>query len=150
MGEKRNASVVVADDHPLTREMIHKLLDRTEHITLVGETDNGLDTVHMVEELNPDILILDIQLPVMNGIEVIRMLKQEGIHCAILIFSVIKDPVFEEETLCSGACHYIVKDEPTALIEALDLAIQGECQQTEPCDPPIGGVAAYEVKMPGN
>ncbi len=87
-------SVVIAEDYTFIRKGIRALLDVTRDIQVVGEASNGFETVELVIEKKPDVLILDISMPRMDGIEVIEHLKQSGSKTHILIHTIESDPVY--------------------------------------------------------
>ena len=75
---KAPLTAIIADDEPLARAYLKELLAAHPEINLVGEAANGLDTVKATQSLNPDILFLDIQMPKLNGFELIKILKKDG------------------------------------------------------------------------
>ncbi len=94
--------VVLADDHPVVRSGIRNLLVRDVDISVVGEASTGGEALRLVEELNPDVLLLDMELPDVKGIDVAQQLKQAGSSVKILVLSAHDDPLYIRELLESG------------------------------------------------
>jgi len=119
--------VLVVDDHPVVRSGILSLLSPVADIQVVGEASSGGEAIRLVQELQPDVLLLDMQLPDMFGSEVARKLRAEGREICILALSAYDDKQFVLELLASGADGYLVKDEAEAIIvEAIRGVAHGE------------------------
>jgi DNA-binding NarL/FixJ family response regulator len=119
--------VLIADDHPIVRSGIKAFLERAMDIQVVGEATTGEEAFRLVEETTPDILLLDMELPDMKGIEVARQLKQKGSPVKILVLSAHDDPLYIHELLEAGAMGYLIKEEaPHVIIEAVRGVAQGE------------------------
>jgi len=117
---EKTIRVILADDHPLVRRGIRKLLEKAPNIHIVGETDSGAEAICLVQELDPDVLLLDIELPDMNGIRVIRELRRNHAPVAIVILSACDDPHFINETLKMGVNAYLTKSEsPVKICEVI-------------------------------
>ncbi len=119
--------VVLADDHPVVRGGIRNLLERALDIQVVGEASNGNEALKLVEELSPDILLLDMELPDLKGIEVAQQLRSGGNPVKILVLSAHDDPLYIRELLESGASGYLVKEEaPETIVDAVRGVAHGE------------------------
>jgi two-component system nitrate/nitrite response regulator NarL len=127
MEKQKTTSVVLVDDHESVRRGIRDLLKHTPDIQVIGEASNGVDALKCVQEMNPDVLVLDIEMPGLNGIEVTRRLKRLGSEVRILILSAYDDQEYIQEVLRYGASGYIVKGEaPQWVVEAVRGVARGE------------------------
>jgi DNA-binding NarL/FixJ family response regulator len=125
--------VVIADDHPLIRMGLCKLFEGKADIQVVGDAANGQEAIRLVEELQPDVLILDLQMPVMDGIQVLDYLKKSGAKVRTLVVSAFYDPPYTIEIFTHGAWAYYLKEEaPTSIVEAVRQAARGDGQGTRP------------------
>lgn len=119
--------VVLADDHPVVRSGIRTMLQRAVDILVVGEASTGREALRLVEETHPDVLLLDMELPDLKGIEVAQQLKQADSPVKILVLSAHDDPLYIRELLESGAAGYLVKEEaPETIVEAVRGVAHGE------------------------
>lgn len=119
--------VVLADDHPLMRDGIRNLLEQEPDISVVGETSNGTEAIQLTEELRPDVLLLDMELPGLAGVEVARRLKSAGSPVRILALSAYDDKHYIQGLLGAGAAGYLTKEEaPDGIIEAVRGVARGE------------------------
>src|SRR5688572_24424733 len=107
-------SVVIADDHELVREGVRALLRSDPTLRIVGEAGDGNEALRMVEKHRPDILILDISIPVLNGIEVTREVSRVYPRTRTIILSIHATPSYVADALSNGAAGYIVKDAPSS------------------------------------
>lgn len=119
--------VILADDHDVVRQGLKRLLDRAPHIEVVGEARDGLEALESVKELQPDVLLLDIEMPVMDGIEVARQLQETDIAVHILVLSAYDDREYIRSLLEIGVSGYLVKGEaPGKIIEAIRGVAEGQ------------------------
>lgn len=127
MLQKSALTVLVVDDHPLLRKGVVDLLDLEDNIIPVGEASNGPEAVQQAQELEPDLILLDLNMPGMNGIETIRALRDAGVDSRILLFTVSDSELDVLSAFREGADGYLLKDlEPEALINNILKAAQGK------------------------
>lgn len=120
-------TVVIVDDHPIVRAGMRAILNSASEIEVVGEGVNGADALRLVDELQPDVLALDVQLPDLNGLEVTCRLRERGSPTAVLILSAHDDSQTVFGLLESGAVGYVLKDEALEmLVGAVRVAARGE------------------------
>lgn len=105
-----NIKVVLADDHLVVRKGIKNLLEEEKDIEVIGEASNGREAVEAVEELKPDILIIDIRMPLMNGLEATQKLYDNSTATKILILSMHDDEDYILQSIEAGASGYLLKD----------------------------------------
>lgn len=120
-------NVLLVDDHPVVRAGIRQLLERASDIKVIGEASNGDEAVDMVRRLSPDVMLLDMEMPGMNGNEVAQKLMTLGVPVRILALSAHDDKQYIQELLANGAAGYLVKEEvPEAIVEAVRGVARGE------------------------
>ncbi|HWR61831.1 MAG TPA: response regulator transcription factor, partial [Clostridia bacterium] len=119
--------IMIADDHSIVREGLKQLLELEEDFSVVGQASNGVETIERVKELKPDVLLLDINMPIMNGIKALRKLKEDGIDTKVVILTIHEDREYLIETMQIGASGYILKDSDSAsFFKAIRDAYNGE------------------------
>jgi DNA-binding NarL/FixJ family response regulator len=102
--------ILMADDHTLLRHGLRALLTQDTNIEVVGEADNGLDAIHAVGKYSPDLVLLDLTMPGMNGIEALGQIKQRYPNVRVLVLTLHKTEEFIHASLKAGADGYILKD----------------------------------------
>jgi DNA-binding NarL/FixJ family response regulator len=119
--------VVLADDHPIVRAGIKNLLSHSENILVVGETGTGEDVLRLLDETNPDVLLLDMELPGIEGVDIARRLHAAKSQVRILALSAYDDKQYILQVLEQGAAGYLTKDEaPEMIVEAVLGVAKGE------------------------
>jgi two-component system, NarL family, response regulator DegU len=120
--------VVIAEDSDIVRMGIRNLLKNAQDIELIGEARNGLEALQIVGEVQPDVLLLDVEMPYLDGIAVTRVLKTIGpARTRILVLSAYNDKEYIREMLLNGASGYLLKDEaPERIVEAVQGIALGE------------------------
>lgn len=112
--------VILVDDHPVVRNGVKNFLTKARDIEVIAEARDGEEAIRLVNELNPHVLLLDMELPGKNGVEVTEALKAAGSSVKVLAFSGHNDREYIRGVLNSGAAGYITKDEPNEhVIEAI-------------------------------
>ncbi len=119
--------VLIADDHPIVCKGIRNLLEPATDITVIGEAHSGAEALQLVQSLGPDLVLLDVELTDMSGIDVIRQLNEDKINVRVLGLSSYDDREFISQLLALGASGYLLKDEiPEQIIEAIRGVARGE------------------------
>ena len=119
-------TIVVADDHKIVREGLVKLLEARPDFTVVGEASDGEEAVQMVLEKQPDVVIMDIWMPRLSGIDATRRIGKKGCQAKILVLSMHESRTYVEEVLRAGASGYIVKNSASSdLLQAIDAVNSG-------------------------
>lgn len=117
---KYNISLVIADDHEIFRDGLALMLSKQEDIALVGQAENGRELVEMVEELNPDIVITDIKMPLLDGIEATKQLLKKNADRKIIALSMFDEDNLIIEMLEAGAKGYLLKNaDKKEILEAI-------------------------------
>ena len=126
--------VIVADDHHLVRAGIRALLEKANDIEVIGEAENGSEAVTLVESLSPDVLIMDINMPHLNGIEAAKQICSLKTDTQIVILSMVSDEIVVRQVLQNGAKGYLLKG---SLTEELHLAVRATNQGATYLSPAI-------------
>jgi len=109
LAKKDELTVLIADDHPLVREALHRALDIEEDMKVVAEASDGEEAVKLASELKPDVVVMDIVMPKVNGIEATRKIKEIAPDTAILILTAYDDEEYVLGLLDAGAAGYLLK-----------------------------------------
>lgn len=119
-------TLLIADDHPVFRAGIRALLALQLEIHIVGEATDGRQTVQMAMDLKPDVLLLDMDMPLMNGMDVVRHLKSAGSDVAILVLSGFAESDQVLDIMEAGVAGYLLKDEPlVVIVESIEKVFHG-------------------------
>ncbi len=102
--------VLLVDDHPLMRKGIRSVLESYETITIVGEASNGLEAVNLANLLRPSVIIMDVNMPQMDGVQATRLIKQSHPRTTIIGLSVNEAGSVQQALLQAGASAYLNKD----------------------------------------
>lgn len=105
-----NVRVLLADDHSLFREGIRSLLEDQDDIEIVGEAEDGLEVVNLATELNPTVILMDINMPVIDGVEATRTILESNEAIGIIILTMYPQDEYIFEALKAGAKAYLLKD----------------------------------------
>ena len=119
--------VLLADDHDLFRQGVRRLLEGVSDLEVIGEGRTGEETVRLVEDLIPDIVLLDITMPGLSGIDAARLIKTASPRTGVIMLTVHADEEFLFEAIKAGAMGYLLKDaSPDDLVRAIRLIYGGE------------------------
>jgi DNA-binding NarL/FixJ family response regulator len=119
--------VLLVDDHAVVREGYRRLLEQTEDIHVLAEAGNGEDAYRLFCDLRPKVVVMDISLPRISGIEVTRRMVARDAAARILVFSMHEDVVFSSRALAAGARGYVAKSAaPEVLVEAIRCIAKGQ------------------------
>ncbi|MBF8266915.1 MAG: transcriptional regulatory protein degU [Dehalococcoidia bacterium] len=118
--------VLLVDDHPVVREGLRSMLSGAPGIEVVGEAANGEEAIAMVNELSPQVVLTDIRMPGMNGIELTRGIKAERPNIAVIVLTMYDSEMYVVEALRAGAAGYLVKDSSRELLcHAISVVMDG-------------------------
>ncbi len=102
--------ICIVDDHQMMREGLRSMLERETDLKIVCEAENGRDAMRLIPDIRPDVVIMDINMPDMNGIEATRQIIQENPRIKVIALSMHKDKYFVTDMLKAGASGYLLKD----------------------------------------
>jgi NarL family two-component system response regulator LiaR len=119
--------VIIADDHAVVREGTRKILEQEEDIQVLAEAANGEESVELAAKLNPDVILMDISMPKMDGIEATKIIKKRNPAITILILTAYDDDQFIFSLLEAGAAGYLLKNiHHRELVDAIRAVYSGE------------------------
>jgi DNA-binding NarL/FixJ family response regulator len=119
--------VLLADDHRILREGIRALIQDQADMQVIGESEDGLDTMKKVAQLNPDVVVMDIAMPLLNGLEATRQIRRDFPHVRVLILTMHENEEYIRQVLAAGALGYVLKDAAARdLLGAIRSVYQGE------------------------
>ena len=102
-------TVLLADDHTVVRQGLRALLEAEEDMSVVGEAENGRQAVQMIKRLQPDVVVMDIAMPTLNGLEATRQVSRDNPKCKVLVLSSYSDDEYVQQLTDAGAAGYLVK-----------------------------------------
>lgn len=141
-------TILLVDDHTIVREGLRAVLKTEPDFQLLGEAADGAEALRLVERLHPEVLVLDLMLPGLNGFDVARQVLKRSPKTRIVILSMHSDVAYVREALRAGACAYVLKDASSAqLIKAIRAAGAGQRYLCPPLDEQA--VDAYAQRAEG-
>ena len=119
--------VLIADDHSLVRKGLKQILELEKDFEVIGQAADGRQAIEMTTSLKPDVVLMDINMPIINGLKAIKMLKENNTSARIIVLTIHEDKEYLLETIRMGAAGYIMKDaEVEHLIEAIRMVYRGK------------------------
>lgn len=143
MTEQTSYSVLVIDDHPLFRKGVGQLIDLDDGFRLVGEAKSGQEGIELAQKYKPDVILLDLNMKGMNGIQTLRNLKAKDLECTVVVLTVSNAGDDLVAALRAGADGYLLKDsEPEQLLPQVRNAASGQTV----LDPSLSGLLANKIR----
>ena len=133
--------ILLADDHTVMRTGLRALLERQPNLEVVGESENGRQTIDLVDSLKPDVVVMDVGMPVLNGIEATKTIVTQHPTTAVVILSMHADESYVMRTLKAGARGYLLKDSAPADLTG---AIQAVSQNKSFFSPKVSRILAED------
>ena len=137
--------LLIVDDFPIFRSGLHAILSSANHLEVTGEAENGSRAVQKASELKPDLILMDLTMPVMNGTEAIRIIKRRQPEIKIIALTELKSHDHVQAAFEAGANGYVLKDDTSdSLLAAISSVLSGQVYITPGvCDTILGGFLGY-------
>lgn len=127
MSDTKKIRIMLVDDQTILRAGLAGLLNRNPDMTVVGEAGNGQEAIAMAEQVAPDVILMDVRMPVMDGVSATRELVKRGVTAGIIILTTFDDDEYIYEGIAAGARGYLLKDaEYDELSHAIRVVARGE------------------------
>jgi DNA-binding NarL/FixJ family response regulator len=125
--ETKPINVILADDHVVVRAGIRQFLEQQTGIVVVAEASNGKEACDLIEQFKPDVAVLDIQMPLMSGIETTRWIREQRLNIGVLVLTAYDDEPYIQAVLQAGANGYVLKTaEPQEIVQAVRDVFHGK------------------------
>jgi len=119
--------VLIADDHTMVRQGIKQILELENDMTVIAQAPNGEEAIKLAKECNPDVILMDINMPGMNGLQAIKEIKEDNIPSKVIVLTIHDDREYLFKTIQMGAEGYVLKDaEPEVLVDAIRSVKNGQ------------------------
>jgi len=123
----RKTRILIVDDHTIVRGGLRLLLETADHLEVVGEAENGRVALHLAADLQPDVILMDLRMPEMDGLTAIGHLQAEQPHIAVIILTTYNEDEMMLRGLQAGAQGYLLKDmSRESLIDTIEAAVRGD------------------------
>ncbi len=123
----RKASILIVDDHPIFRDGLAQLINKEDDLFVAGEADNAPDAIRLLDEINPDLVIVDIMLRESCGIDLVKEINRRRVNVPVLVLSMHDESIFVDRVLKAGAKGYIAKRETThKVVDAIHQVFNGK------------------------
>lgn len=121
-------NLIIVDDQRLIREGLTSLLKASDKFNVIGQAANGQEAITLANQLNPDIILMDVRMPVMDGITATKLILEKHPHQRVLILTTFNDDEYVAGALRAGASGYLLKDDTEILYKAIETAHAGVFQ----------------------
>jgi DNA-binding NarL/FixJ family response regulator len=119
--------IVIADDHPIVRQGLRQTMERESDLTVLAEADDGEAALRLINELKPDVVVMDLDMPVMSGFALLTALREHGISIGTIVLTVHQEKEFFDEAVRLGAQGYILKDSTvTDIVQGIRAVAAGQ------------------------
>lgn len=119
--------VIIADDHPVVRSGLRLMLSMEERIKLIGEAADGVAAIHLVSSLQPDVVLMDLRMPAMDGLEAIEQIRAQWPHIAIIVLTTYDEDELMLRSMQAGVRGYLLKESGLeTVLQAIESAARGE------------------------
>jgi DNA-binding NarL/FixJ family response regulator len=126
-GRTSSVRLLIADDHALVRKGIDAMLESESDLEVIGEAGDGQEALEFCRRLSPDLVLMDVRMPQMDGLEATRAIKAEGIATRVMMLTTYENPDYLFEAVKAGAAGYVIKDAAQhELVRAIRRALNGE------------------------
>ena len=146
MPTRGEVQIFLVEDHHLMRQGLAALLSGQDNLAVVGQAANGLEALALLEAAHPDVVLMDLSMPTMNGLEATRQIKERWPKLPVLILSMYNDPIYVTRALRAGAAGYILKE---SMIEELTLAIRSVIEGGLFLSPLVAAPLVHEYLLRG-
>ena len=120
-------TIVIADDHKLVRQGMRSLFETHPGFEVIGEASDGLEAVKLIGDLLPDIALLDVMMPNLNGVETAKLIQQRGFRTKVIFLSMYANAMYAVRGLQSGALGYVLKDSDfSEILQAIEIVLKGK------------------------
>jgi DNA-binding NarL/FixJ family response regulator len=134
----KQIAVLLAEDHATFRKSLKSLIEMEEDIEVTGEAKNGVEAINLARRLQPDVVVMDIAMPLLNGLEATRQILEKSPTIRVLILSSHPDPEYIKQAVACGASGYLIKQSSTqVLAQAIREVFQGNSFFCAPIAKPI-------------
>ena len=143
---KRKTRILLVDDQPLFRGAVAALLAQKPGLEVLAEAENGLVAVELARELRPDLVIMDVEMPVMDGVEAVRLIREQVLDVKVIMLTVSETDDHVVQAMMNGAHGYLLKNlRPDQLFDMIDAVMKGET----PISPAVAGLLLQHLKETG-
>jgi two-component system, NarL family, response regulator NreC len=144
----KNIRIILADDHHIVRQGFKVLLESQKGFSVIAEAGDGLAAVKVTSRMKPDVLVVDLMMPGLNGLEVARQIRKASPETKVIILSMYRDEPYVIEALQNGACGYVLKESNMSdLTRAIQEVVEGRHYLSSPLSE--HAISAYKEKTKG-